>query len=303
MTALLNKTLAFYHNLRSVASEIPTFMQGADAKMKAMAEVGTEAHAILAVIERAQVFALDQETDILLTSMARNAREDGVEGIFWNTPLPFDNIWLERGLPEGKRDAFIIERQGNMQSCTTVMAEGDFLAPALVTTVTRTDSRQMDYRKSRYSDFAAAYSPPGEAEKWSVLQAEQRDIIPFGILEAKMMASLMSHPGMIRASEPVPAATRQERRRAQREGRSLPAKTVSHITLGEYGKGQLLAMTDERRGEGQPRRSHWVRGHWMRNRAGGVSWRMPHMRGVGPLTPKERMVGSDPDTGLPDLGI
>ncbi|WP_299155016.1 hypothetical protein, partial [uncultured Tateyamaria sp.] len=41
------------------------------------------------------------------------------------------------------------------------------------------------------------------------------------------------------------------------------------------------------------RRAHWVQGHFMRNRAGGISWRNPHVRGAGPLIEQERHVSFD----------
>lgn len=44
-------------------------------------------------------------------------------------------------------------------------------------------------------------------------------------------------------------------------------------------KGDMSA--DER--EGMPRRTHWVRGHHMKSRSGKLVWRMPHLRGAGPL--------------------
>ena len=62
---------------------------------------------------------------------------------------------------------------------------------------------------------------------------------------------------------------RQQRRQAERSGKVLPDTRISKITLGKAGRGQLEAMkegiaADGR--EGVPRRTHWVRGHYMRSR-------------------------------------
>lgn len=66
---------------------------------------------------------------------------------------------------------------------------------------------------------------------------------------------------------------------------------VIKVKLGELGRHQLRAMnheTDGDKSEKNQRRAHWVQGHFMRNRAGGISWRTPHLRGAGPAVPQER---------------
>lgn len=81
--------------------------------------------------------------------------------------------------------------------------------------------------------------------------------------------------------------------RAGETGTAANPTRVSRITLGQAGRGQLEAMNEdatESRDKRGNKRTHWVRGHPMRNRSGGISWRMPHLRGAGPLNSQRREV-------------
>jgi hypothetical protein len=89
------------------------------------------------------------------------------------------------------------------------------------------------------------------------------------------------------------AYSRAERRRAEKAGRPLPDIRISKISLGEVGKGQLAAKNRDQNQDPTleaKRRAHWVRGHWMRTAAGGLSFRTPHIRGAGPVIHQERRV-------------
>lgn len=304
MTLLLRRATEFYSNLKAVASEIPGPIERHSGRLLSMAKVGREADAVLDALSQAQAFVLDKDADLLLTSMAHNAKAEGAEEIFWTAPLVFDTLWLERELPDGKRDAFLLSRKDDDIYGLSFMLNGDFFAPSLVLLSAVAKDRTFKSAVTEYHTFATRYGAPHQSAQWDALKDDQSSLIPFGILEARMLSTLIAHPDMVRAGDPAPVFSRQERRRAQRDRKPLPAVTVSRITLGEFGKGQLSAMQDgSHKGSGTARRSHWVRGHWMRNRAGGVSWRMPHLRGIGPLVAKERHVTSDPEIGTYDLGI
>lgn len=109
---------------------------------------------------------------------------------------------------------------------------------------------------------------------------------------AVAIATLLRHDGMLEVQQ-VSLHPRHERRQAERSGKVLPNTLITKIALGKSGRGQVEAMkadmvTDAR--EGIPRRAHWVRGHHMKSRSGKLVWRMPHLRGAGPLVPQLRHV-------------
>jgi hypothetical protein len=108
------------------------------------------------------------------------------------------------------------------------------------------------------------------------------------------MSILFEHKAMLERDE-VSIYPRAERRRAQKSGRTLPNRSIIKVKLGELGKRQLEAINDESKvnEEGSSkRRAHWVQGHFMRNRAGGISWRNPHIRGAGALIEQERHIST-----------
>jgi hypothetical protein len=106
------------------------------------------------------------------------------------------------------------------------------------------------------------------------------------------IATLLKYKGMLEVEEGS-AYPRAERRRAEKAGKPLPDIRISKISLGKAGKGQLAAMNRDHQKDQVSevmRRAHWVRGHWMRTAAGGLSFRVPHIRGAGPLIHQERYV-------------
>lgn len=108
------------------------------------------------------------------------------------------------------------------------------------------------------------------------------------------IATLLRHDGMLDAQQ-VSLHPRHERRQAERSGKALPDTLITKISLGKAGRGQVEAMKYETSTvgrKGMPRRTHWVRGHYMKSRSGKLVWRMPHLRGAGPLVPQLRYVTS-----------
>lgn len=123
-------------------------------------------------------------------------------------------------------------------------------------------------------------------------------------LMAGIFAELHNREGMLQAREEN-TVTRQQRRQAERRGETLPDRTVTRISLDELGRRHLEAIRGERMGQeaGQgTKRAHWVRGHMFLARNGVLTWRKPHIRGIGPVLPKERHIvapaAEDEDPGL-----
>lgn len=96
------------------------------------------------------------------------------------------------------------------------------------------------------------------------------------------MSILFEHKAKLEREE-VSSDPRAERRRAQKSGRTLPNKSMIKVKLGERGKRQVETTNGESTANEEAitkRRVYWVRGHFMRNRVGGISWRNPHIRGA-----------------------
>ena len=112
------------------------------------------------------------------------------------------------------------------------------------------------------------------------------------------MCSMLKYKGMIETEE-VQAFSRPERRRAEKAGKPLPDTLVTRVRLGSAGRIQLKAAQVERDPEDPSgkRRAHWVAGHYMRHIARPEKvFRMPHIRGAGPVVPQTRRVQ------LPEVG-
>ena len=144
--------------------------------------------------------------------------------------------------------------------------------------------------------LALAQSVGEDVTEEAAVKQEKSYCISF-LAMAVGMSILFEHKAMLKKEE-VSAYPRVERRRAQRAGRPLPNKTIIKVKLGDLGTHQLDAMSGENQTNENvtlKRRAHWVQGHFMRNRAGGISWRNPHIRGAGPLIEQERHVSSRED--------
>lgn len=95
------------------------------------------------------------------------------------------------------------------------------------------------------------------------------------------------------ASEDVQVTDRPERRRAEKAENPLSDALMTRVRLGSAGRIQLKATRVERDTENPSGklRAHWVAGHCMRNIATPEKvFRMPHMRGAGPVVPQMRRV-------------
>jgi hypothetical protein len=137
----------------------------------------------------------------------------------------------------------------------------------------------------------------GENISFEALIEQERPICFKFLSMVVGMSVLFQHKAMLETEE-VPLYSRAERRRAHRGGKPLPDTRVVKVTLGELGKRQMQAMQEDNEGgnaEIRTRRAHWVQGHFMRNRAGGISWRNPHIRGAGSIIEQERHVSAAKD--------
>lgn len=239
-------------------------------------------------LSQSEIFKIDDEAETMLAGLMNELSDEGLEDTFQHVKLPFPAMLIEKSLPNnGFRGVGLLTQLGTVIEAQFHAVNNDGMMPNL--TVVRT------------SDFPFEVSPTPTLELTRTIPSVKN--ISEGIVQDRTnaisflsmgvgIATLLKYKGMLEIEE-GPVYPRAERRRAEKAGRILPNIRVSKIRLGGAGKGQLAAMSGDQnqaQTEDSKRRAHWVRGHWMRTAAGGLSFRKPHIRGVGPVVRQERIV-------------
>lgn len=244
-------------------------------------------HRQLVNLEDAQYFRIDPAAYWMLTRLISEMKRDGLEDLYSQVMLPFPTMMIE------------IAGGGGDQLLTGVVIQID---DTIYT-------QRFILRKEEIGPSSCAVISRGL--KAEVVDTPTKELmagigvtLPVGMVEGELawnktflalavaIATLLRHDGMLKV-EDVSLYPRQSRRLAERSGKPLPDTLISRITLGKAGRGQIEAMKAEDSGgdrEGTARRTHWVRGHALRSRSGQIVWRMPHLRGAGPLIRQTRDV-------------
>ncbi|WP_171100021.1 hypothetical protein [Ruegeria sp. HKCCD7255] len=218
---------------------------------------------------------------------------DGLDSMYSSVRLPFPAMLLT--IPEtqtGFWPAALITQDEDALYTQVFFSNDEGSLPNLLIFESRGTS--VDVRHSPSLKLARAY---GDDITDDAAMEQEKSLCFMFLSIAVGMSVLFDHNAMLEKDE-VPAYPRAERRRHQKSGRTLPNRRIIKVKLGELGKRQLQAtqeIDDHGDEERQTRRAHWVRGHMMRNRAGGLSWRNPHVRGAGPIIEQERRVSFDED--------
>lgn len=227
----------------------------------------------------------------MLHNLSAQMQEDGLDSMFNHVRLPFPAMLITIPEPElGDWPAALITQDDDTLYTQIYLANRNGLFPNLL--VFKSQGASVDILHSPTFELARA-NGDGLTEEAAIKQ--EKDLCFSFLAMAVGMSVLFEHKAMLEKEE-VSAYPRAERRRAQKAGRSLPSKSVIKVRLGELGKRQVEAIQIQREddeNESAKRRAHWVQGHFMRNRAGGISWRNPHIRGAGPLIEQERRVSFD----------
>ncbi|PTQ66965.1 hypothetical protein, partial [Celeribacter persicus] len=240
------------------------------------------------IFDIAQVYQIDESAEMMLGNLSAQMQRDGLDSMFSSVRLPFPAMLLTVPEPKvGDWPAALITQDEDTLYTQIYHVNKDGLFPNLL--IFRSRGASVDILHS--PTFALAQANGDGVTEEAAIKQEKR--LCFGFLAMAVgMSILFEHKAMLEKEE-VPAYPRAERRRAQKSGRALPNKSIIKVSLGELGKRQLEATYSESKaneGERSKRRAHWVQGHFMRNRAGGISWRNPHIRGVGPLLEQERHI-------------
>ena len=251
-------------------------------------------HRSLSNLEDAQPFRIDPDAFWMMSELINEMKRDGLDELFSQVRLPFPTMIV---LPP-------------VMGSDRLMRGNDGLALGVVTQIDDTIfTQRFIFRNSNVGPSNCVMISKGMGV--TSVSTPTRDLfeavgmnVPEGMIEDELtsnrtflgiavaIATLLRHDGMLKVEE-VSLYPRQQRRQAERSGKVLPDMLISKITLGKAGRGQVEAMkediaADER--ESIARRTHWVRVHHMRSRSGKLVWRMPHLRGAGPLIKQLRHV-------------
>ncbi len=265
------------------ASLSPDLMESLDLHGKRQREI----------LDVAQFYQIEERAEMMLHDLSAQMQEDGLDSMFSNVRLPFPAMLLTVPEPKvGEWPAALITQDDDVLYSQIFLANGHGLFPNLL--IFKSQGSSVDILHSPTFALSQAI---GENVTEEAAISQERSLC-FGFLAMAVGMSILFENKAMLEREEVPAYPRAERRRAQKAGRTLPSKSIIKVRLGELGRRQVEATRDKRQSNEEVtprRRAHWVQGHFMRNRSGGISWRNPHIRGVGQLLEQERHVSSNED--------
>lgn len=242
------------------------------------------------IFDVAQVYQIDEHAEVMLRNLSAQMQRDGLDCMFSNVRLPFPAMLLTVPEPNvGEWPAALITQDDDTLYTQIYLANKGGLFPNLLIFKSKGASVEILHSPT----FALSQAIGEHVTEDAAIKQEKSLCFEF-LAIAVGMSILFEHKAMLEKEE-VAIYPRAERRRAQKSGRTLPNKSIIKVKLGELGKHQLEATSGESKENEEvtfKRRAHWVQGHFMRNRAGGISWRNPHIRGAGPLLEQERHLSS-----------
>lgn len=248
----------------------------------------------LAILEDAQVFRIDADAYWMMGELVNEMKRDGLDELYSQVQLPFPAMAImppltgEDGIQrqnDGSVIGLVTQVEGEIYTQRFAIRQNT-VGPSNCCMVTRGLKAEVVPTPTR-GLFEAVGMPVPDGMIEDEL-AMNRSFLGAAVA----IATLLRHDGMLEVQQ-VSLHPRHERRQAERSGKVLPDTLITKIALGKSGRGQVEAMkADMMTGvrEGIPRRTHWVRGHHMKSRSGKLVWRMPHLRGAGPLVPQLRHV-------------
>ncbi len=248
----------------------------------------------LAILEDAQVFRIDIDAYWMMSELVNEMKRNGLDELFSQVQLPFPSMIIMP--PLLGTDGIMRQNDGSVLGLVTQVEEKIYtqrfairqntVGPSACCMITKGMGASAVPTPTR--ELLEAVGMPVSDGMLDEELAMDRTFLGLAVA----IATLLRHNGMLDVQE-VSLHPRHQRRQAERSGRVLPDTLITKIALGKAGRGQVEAMKDDTSTDGRkgmPRRTHWVRGHYMKSRSGNLVWRMPHLRGAGPLVPQLRHV-------------
>lgn len=247
------------------------------------------------ILEDTHAFRFDVEAELMLTQLINEIERDGLEDTYQSAVLPFPAITLEKQTDESGASVvgLLTQVDGNIYTQVFMINE-EGVAPSMF--ALKSNGLDGEFIPTPSQEFFRQQSVNPRLQETI---NDERTWAQYFLGLSVAIFAMLRHQSMLDVEE-VAAYPRAERRRAKKSGTKLPDFRVSKIKLGVAGRGQWEAMQEDAEkgnGDRKRRRTHWVRGHYMRNPSGGLSWRMPHLRGAGPLIRQERHIVAENDEG------
>lgn len=239
----------------------------------------------MGVLANAQTFRIEPAAMSMMFVPVKELRSEALDDVMAAVRFPFRSMLLECVTEDGNRRAALVAQTSSVIEAQVFAAAHEGILPSLIR---GSISPGGDFRTERLPTLDLVETLHGPVPR----PDDEAMYLQWFIALAVGLSILLAHKGMLEVEE-RPAFSRAERRRSEREGRPLPDTRISIIRLGDAGRAQLGAMkanADGTESSRAPVRAHWVRGHFMRNASGGLSWRMPHLRGAGPVVGQVRNV-------------
>ena len=247
----------------------------------------------LAILEDAQVFRIDADAYWMMGELVNEMKRDGLDELYSQVQLPFPAMAImppltgEDGIQrqnDGSVLGLVTQVEGKIYTQRFAIRQNT-VGPSTCCMVTRGMKAEVVPTPTR--GLLEAVGMPVPDGMIDEELAMNRNFLGAAVA----IATLLRHDGMLEMQK-VSLHPRHERRQAERSGKVLPDTLITKIALGKSGRGVEAMKADMVTGarEGIPRRTHWVRGHHMKSRSGKLVWRMPHLRGAGPLVPQLRHV-------------
>ena len=242
----------------------------------------------LHILSYAQHYRIDQETVQMLTDLAYETKPAGREEIYREAQFPFPALLVE--CPDTTGEGSYVALTTVVDDCMytqRMLVSANGIVPSLLVLKSSGLKGELIWTPTYEAAMLGPKNPDGDA----ALKAESEVCSHFVAIVATM-CSMLKYKGMIETDE-VQAFSRPERRRAEKAGKPLLDTLVTRVRLGSAGKVQLKATQVEKDLDepSEKRRAHWVAGHYMRHIARPEKvFRMPHVRGAGPVIPQTRRV-------------
>ncbi|MFG6080496.1 hypothetical protein ACEUZ9_001100 [Paracoccus litorisediminis] len=244
-------------------------------------------------IRGARALRLDQRA---LALVAHHVNEIGGHGegmvkqCIVEAMLPWPSTWMEYNLDGVHVGALIVQEGGKI---TSIAYEGDsdhreypaFVTPPLMSLTLHQATGKFDLRVTPVGLKMSSGLETNLQDDLRTVAKRNIDLAHATISSLIVISRLIEARDVLELEPELPPS-RAERRRAEREGIPAPRSRVSRLDLGRIGKAEYRAMRPEEFPEDDDeaaikRRSHWVRGHMFIARNRQLTYRRPHIRGLG----------------------
>ena len=247
---------------------------------------------LLQSVRNARAVSLDAKAFRLIDSYIEKLDQGLFNELLGSQPLPWPLMWTEFE-DDGRTVGVLYEENDKVTRAQffyrglTVGAER-IVPPTMILEIDPSTKTYMENPSEALVNSVKLVDIEGQKSIYDGV-TEDRVRMQKYAMQVSVLATLLLAENILNV-EPERRLKLDERRRAERAGKRPPASKVSTIDLSDIGKREYKAvfpedpdvLLDENDvGAESHRRAHWVRGHMFIARNSKLTYRRPHMRGVG----------------------